>query len=113
MPLWCRSLSRAPIGNSATSRDFAPRLTGGRLPEIATWSAYPSIAAVPKKLELFAEWDAFFPSGGIASAGPRHYAVGGLVYFITPNFEVGARAGIGLNNRSNDFLAGVGLAARY
>jgi hypothetical protein len=66
-----------------------------------------------KRLELFAEWDAFYPNGAIASAGPRHYAVGGLVYFITPNFEVDARAGIGLNNRSNDFLTGVGFAARF
>ena len=32
---------------AATSRDFALRLTAGRLPEIATWSVYPSIAAVP------------------------------------------------------------------
>lgn len=39
--------ARHPIGKSATPRDLALRLTGGRLPEIATWSAYPSIAAVP------------------------------------------------------------------
>jgi len=68
---------------------------------------------VTKQLELFAEWDAFYPSGGLASAASRQYAVGGLVYFITRNFEVDARAGVGLNSRSNDFLAGVGFAARY
>jgi hypothetical protein len=68
---------------------------------------------VTKQLELFAEWDAFYPTGGPASAAPRHYAVGGAVYFLTPNFEVDARAGVGLNGRSNDVLAGVGFAARY
>jgi Putative MetA-pathway of phenol degradation len=68
---------------------------------------------VTKKLEAFVEWDAFYPIGGIGSAGPRHYAVGGLVYFITPNFEVDARAGIGLNHLSNDFLTGIGFAVRY
>jgi Putative MetA-pathway of phenol degradation len=62
-----------------------------------------------KSLELFAEWDAFYPTGGIGSAGSRHYAVGGLVYFVTPNFQLDMRAGVGLN----DFLAGVGFAARF
>jgi hypothetical protein len=66
-----------------------------------------------KKLEAFAEWDAFYPTGAIRSSGPQHYAVGGLVYFITPNFAVDARAGVGLNSRSNNFLAGVGFAARF
>jgi hypothetical protein len=65
-----------------------------------------------KNLEAFAEWDAFYPTKGIGSAGPRHYAVGGLVYFITPNLAVDARAGFGLNERSNTFLAGVGFAVR-
>ena len=66
-----------------------------------------------KKLEAFAEWDAFYPTGPISSSGPQHYAVGGLVYFVTPNLAVDARVGVGLNSRSNNFLAGVGFAARY
>jgi Putative MetA-pathway of phenol degradation len=66
-----------------------------------------------KKLEAFAEWDAFYPTAPISSFGPQHYAVGGLVYFVTPNLAVDARVGVGLNSRSNNFLAGVGFAARY
>jgi hypothetical protein len=66
-----------------------------------------------KQLELFAEWDAYYVRGGLASTLPQHYAVGGLVYFITPNLEVDARAGVGLNHRSNDVLAGVGFAIRH
>jgi len=65
-----------------------------------------------KQLELFAEWDAFYVSGGLDSTLPQHYAVGGLVYFVTPNLAVDARAGVGLNHRSNDVLAGVGFAIR-
>jgi hypothetical protein len=38
---------------------------------------------VTKKLEAFAEWDAIYQMDG-ADRGPRHYAVGGLVYFISP-----------------------------
>jgi hypothetical protein len=66
-----------------------------------------------KQLELFVEWDAFYPVSGPGSSGPRDYAVGGLVYFVTPNFAVDARAGVGLNERANDVLAGVGFAVRY
>ena len=66
-----------------------------------------------KKLEAFIEWDAFYPSRGIGPSGPRHYAVGGLVYFLTPNLAVDVRAGIGLNNRSDDVITGVGFAARF
>ena len=83
---------------------------GGFRHELAT--GLTAAFQVTKQLEAFVEWDAFYPSGGIASAGPRHYAVGGLVYFITPNFEVDARAGVGLNGNSNNFLAGVGFAVR-
>jgi Putative MetA-pathway of phenol degradation len=66
-----------------------------------------------KKLEAFAEWDSFYPTGRISSFGPQHYAVGGLVYFVTSNLAVDARAGVGLNSRSNNLLAGVGFTARY
>jgi Putative MetA-pathway of phenol degradation len=71
------------------------------------------VVQLTKKLEAFVEWDSFYPVGAIGPAGPRHYAVGGLVYFLTPNLAVDARAGIGLNDRSNDFLAGFGFAVRY
>jgi Putative MetA-pathway of phenol degradation len=65
-----------------------------------------------KRLESFIEWDAFYPTGGISPAAPRHYAVGGLVYFISPNLAVDARVGVGLNHSSNDFVAGLGFAVR-
>ena len=79
--------------------------------ELAT--GLTGVFQLTKKLELFAEWDAFYPTGAIRSSGPQHYAVGGLVYFITSNLAVDARAGVGLNSRSNSFLAGVGFAARF
>jgi hypothetical protein len=65
-----------------------------------------------KKLEAFVEWDAFYPTGPITSFGPQHYAVGGLVYFVTNNLALDTRAGVGLTSRSNSFLAGVGFTAR-
>ena len=66
-----------------------------------------------KQLELFAEWDAFYFRGGLASTIPQHYTVGGLVYFVTPDIALDARAGVGLNHRSNDVIAGFGLSVRH
>lgn len=67
-----------------------------------------------KNLEVFAEWDAFYPQGQTSPAvGPQHYAIGGVVYFFTKDFAVDIRAGVGLNERANDFLAGTGFALRY
>src|SRR6516162_2656549 len=79
--------------------------------ELAT--GLTSVFQLTKKLEIFAEWDAFYPTGGLGSAAPRNYAVTGLVYFVTPDLQLDMRAGVGLNHAANDFLAGVGFAARY
>ncbi len=69
---------------------------------------------VTRHMEIFVEWDAFYPVAGTGRpAGSRDYAVGGLVYFITKNLSVDLRAGAGLNARPNDFLAGTGFAVRY
>jgi hypothetical protein len=84
---------------------------GGIQYQVAT--GLTGVFQATKQLELFAEWDAYYVRGGLASTLPQHYAVGGLVYFITPNLEVDARAGVGLNHRSNDLLAGVGFAIRH
>jgi hypothetical protein len=67
-----------------------------------------------KNLESFIEWDAFYPAGAIGpQTGPQHYIVGGFVYYFTNNFEMDIRAGVGLNEHANDFLAGPGFAVRY
>ena len=66
-----------------------------------------------KNLEAFVEWDAFYPNIGIGPAGPRHYAVAGLVYYFTSNLAADVRAGVGLSDRSDDFLAGLGFAVRF
>ena len=79
--------------------------------ELAT--GLTGVYQITKKVEGFAEWDAFYPTGGVGPIGPRHQVVAGLVYFVTADFAVDARVGAGLNSRSNAFLAGVGFAARF
>jgi len=84
-----------------------------RSAHLETATGLTGVFHLTRTLELFVEWDAYYPIGAIGPAGPRHYAVGGLVYFVTPNLAVDARAGVGLNDRSNDFVGGFGFAARY
>ena len=62
-----------------------------------------------RNLEVFAEWDAFYP----VNSKNRQEAVSGLVYFITKDIAVDIRAGIGLNRQARDFLAGTGFVVRY
>ena len=61
-------------------------------------------------LEAFTEWDAFIPSG--TAGATRHYAVGGLVFFITKDLAVDFRMGAGLNGEANRLVVGTGFAFR-
>lgn len=92
--------NRVPDGPDRSHVEFTTGLTG--------------VVSITRRLEAFAEWDAFYPLGATdPTIGQRHYGVGGLVYFITNNLEVDVRAGVGLNKRANDFLTGAGFAVRY
>jgi Putative MetA-pathway of phenol degradation len=64
-----------------------------------------------KKLEAFGEIDSYYSLG--ESAGPQHYFVGGLVYFITRNMEIDIRSGVGLNQHASGYLLGTGFSVRY
>jgi Putative MetA-pathway of phenol degradation len=81
---------------SGTHNEFATGLTG--------------VLQLTKNLEGFVEWDAYVPTGAHDAA--RHYAVGGLVYFVTPDLAVDIRAGVGLNDHAEGFIAGLGFALR-
>ena len=78
--------------------------------EIAT--GLTGVVQLSKNLEGFVEWDAFVPVGARDASGPRHYAVGGFVYFVTPDLAVDIRAGVGLNDHADGFIAGLGFALR-
>jgi Putative MetA-pathway of phenol degradation len=80
--------------------------------EVATGTT--AVVQVTRNLEAFVEWDAFYAATAPRGAGgARDYAVGGLVYFVSKNFALDIRAGVGLTKDANDFLAGTGLAVRY
>ena len=69
---------------------------------------------VTKRLSAYTECFAIFPSGATPTqVGPEYYYNGGLLYQVTPNFQLDARFGVGLNEHADDFFTGVGFAIRY
>jgi Putative MetA-pathway of phenol degradation len=80
--------------------------------EVAT--GLTGVLHVSRALEVFVEWDAAYPSGSDRpGAGPRHSAVGGLVYFVSKDVVVDLRVGTGLSARAPELLVGAGFAVRY
>ncbi len=65
-----------------------------------------------EKLGAYTEWFAFLPTRAPES-GSEHYFNGGFTYKVTPTFQLDIRAGLGLNERADDFFAGTGFAIRY
>jgi hypothetical protein len=66
---------------------------------------------VTKKLQAFGEFDSYYATGD--SAAPQHYFVGGFVYYVTRDFAMDIRSGVGLNQHSNGYLLGCGFGLRY
>jgi len=68
--------------------------------------------SITEKWGMYLEWFAFFYDGA-ESGETEQYADGGFTYKFTPNFQVDIRAGVGLNEASNDFFSGVGYSVRW
>ena len=97
------------VGNNEVAGKYADEI---HTSHFETSTGITGVFQVTRKLEAFAEWDAIYQIDG-AERGPRHYAVGGLVYFISSDLEVDGRVGVGLNDRSNNLIGGVGFAVRF
>jgi outer membrane putative beta-barrel porin/alpha-amylase len=75
---------------------------------------FTGVYTLTAHLEAFADWYAFYAANaGGAGTGAQHYAVGGLVYVLTPHVALDIRAGGGLTKAAEHFFAGAGLALRY
>jgi hypothetical protein len=62
----------------------------------------------------YTEWFAFFPQNARESGvGAEHYFNGGFTYLVNPNLQFDVRAGVGLNERAQDFFTGSGVAIRF
>lgn len=68
--------------------------------------------ALSEKLGAYTEWYALFPTSA-DTALPEHYFNGGLTYRINDDVQWDIRAGTGLNDAADDFIAGAGLSIRF
>jgi hypothetical protein len=67
-----------------------------------------------ENLNAYTEWFAFYPTGATNSdGGAQHYYDGGFQYFVTNNFALDIRIGVGLSRSAEDFFTGAGFVARY
>lgn len=65
-----------------------------------------------ERLGSYVEYFGFYP--GISGDGAdTHYADAGLTYLITPDLQLDARIGAGLNDEADDLFAGAGVAVRW
>lgn len=51
-------------------------------------------------------------SATAADTGPVYYFNGGFQYFLSEDFAIDVRAGVGLNRRADDFFTGIGFVYR-
>jgi len=63
------------------------------------------------RLGSYCEWFAFFRHGAEDNR-PQHFLDGGFTYLVNANCQLDWRAGIGLNDASDDFFTGPGLILR-
>ena len=82
---------------------------GGSYWEMAqSWTiAYKSC----DNLGAYTEWFGLFPSGA-ETARVEHFFNGGFTYLINNDVQFDIRAGVGLNNASDDYFVGTGLSVR-
>jgi hypothetical protein len=64
-----------------------------------------------ERVGAYTEWFVLAPSG--ADTNPtEHYFDGGFTFLVTDDFQLDARAGVGLNEAADDLFAGLGFAFR-
>ncbi|MDA7978211.1 MAG: transporter [Pirellulales bacterium] len=77
------------------------------------WAQSWTIAyTLTDRFGAYTEWYAFFPHSA-DTALPEHYFNGGFTYLVSNDVQWDIRAGVGLNDRSDDYFIGSGLSVRY
>jgi hypothetical protein len=75
------------------------------------WGGVALGAGIGAALGLYLEWFGFTEEEG---DGPGlSYLDGGFTYLLSPDVQLDARAGIGINGRDEDYQLGVGLVVRH
>ena len=84
--------------------------TGSSYTEMAqSWTlAY----TLTEELGAYTEWFALVPTGA-DTALTQHYFNGGFTYLLSDNIQFDIRAGLGLNEASDDYFVGTGFSIRF
>ena len=64
-------------------------------------------------LSAYAEWFALFPPSDAAGGEDQHYFNGGFAVLFSNDVQWDIRAGVGLNDFSDDYFVGSGLSIRF
>lgn len=105
---WSYDLTRA-LALSGNVNLGAPTGEEGRFAQTA--ASLSLGASLNDWLGTYVEYFGFYPDD--RGADCAHYVNGGLTFAITPDLQLDARAGFGLNEQADGFFAGVGLAMRF
>ncbi len=67
-----------------------------------------------ENLTAYTEWFALYPTLATATGGgSQHFLDGGFQYYVTKNFALDIRIGLGLSSSADDFFTGAGFVVRY
>lgn len=97
----------------AGSTQFNRTIDGGSGGEYTQWAQSATVGlSLTDTIGAYTEWYAFFPDD--ADTDPvEHYLNGGFTKLFGNNVQWDVRAGVGLNDDSDDFFVGTGLSLRY
>jgi hypothetical protein len=68
--------------------------------------------SLTEQFDVYGEWFALLPIGA-DSVLPEQYLSLGMIYYVTEDFQLDARCGIGLNDAADNCFLGVGGAVRF
>ena len=97
--------------STAGSTQFNRAVDGGAVH--TEWAQSWTIAtSLTEKIGGYAEWFGIFPDDAL-TAQTEHYFNGGFTYLVNNDLQWDIRAGVGLNDNSDDYFIGTGLSMRF
>ena len=82
--------------------------------DYAEWAQSVAVGVtLTENVGLYTEWYAIIPPNDAIGPETEHYFNGGFTYLINNDVQWDIRAGLGLNDFSDDYFIGTGISLRY
>lgn len=82
--------------------------------DFAEWAQSIAVgASLTDIVGVYAEWYAILPPNSAVGADDEHYINGGFTVLLSNDVMWDVRAGVGLNDFSDDYFVGTGLSIRF